>query len=210
MSGIRLIDIRKEIFEDNDESAAEIRQYLRSRHVPMINVMGSPGCGKTSFLVSTINATRGDLRIAVIEGDCDSMVDSEKITEHGSTAIQINTGGCCHLDAEVVQAALKDFPAQDYDVIFVENIGNLVCPAEFDIGESLKLMILSVPEGDEKILKYPLMFSKADILIVNKTDYLPDDGFIVERLRKRATIINPGMKIFEISIKNRPWYRIVD
>lgn len=118
-----------------------------------------------------------------------------------ATAIQINTGGACHLEATVVQRALNSFPVQDYDVVFVENIGNLVCPAEFDIGESLKVMILSVPEGDDKILKYPLMFSVSDVLIVTKTDYLPDDGFSLEDLKARAAVLNPSLKVFDLSAK---------
>ncbi len=199
MSEIRLIDVKKEIFEENDGCAAEIRASLRAVHTRMINIMGSPGCGKTSLLLQTIRHAGEKWKIAVIEGDIDSMVDSEKIIKAGATAVQINTGGACHLDAVVVQRALQSFPVEEYDAVFVENIGNLVCPAEFDIGESLKVMILSVPEGDDKILKYPLMFSIADVLIVNKTDYLPDAGFSVEALRNRAASLNPDLKIFELS-----------
>ena len=199
MSEIKLIDVRKEIFDVNDQCAADIRAFLKKKNTRMINLMGSPGCGKTSFLIQTIKSTMDHWKIAVIEGDCDSMVDSEKIIANGATAVQINTGGACHLDAVVVQRALESFPVEDFDAVFVENIGNLVCPAEFDIGESLKVMILSVPEGDDKILKYPLMFSVADVLIINKADYLPDEGFVPEKLRERAAILNPDMKIFEIS-----------
>lgn len=199
---IKLIDVRQEIFDDNDQSAAEIRSFLKARGTKMINIMGSPGCGKTSFLLRTIKETREKWKIAVVEGDLDSMVDSHKIVDAEATAVQINTGGGCHLDAIVVQRALESFPVEDFDLIFVENIGNLVCPAEFDIGENLKLMILSVPEGDDKILKYPLMFSVADVLVISKTDYLPDDGFSVANLRSRALILNPAIRIFELSARS--------
>lgn len=201
MSEVTLIDVRKEVFEENDQCASEIRNDLKKINTRMINLMGSPGCGKTTFLVRTIKELKDKWKIAVIEGDIDSLVDSKKIMAADATAIQINTGGACHLEATVVQRALNSFPVQDYDVVFVENIGNLVCPAEFDIGESLKVMILSVPEGDDKILKYPLMFSVSDVLIVTKTDYLPDDGFSLEDLKARAAVLNPSLKVFDLSAK---------
>lgn len=201
MDELKVIDVRKEIFAENAESASEIRSLLKIKGVCMINLMGSPGCGKTSLLLQTIKHLEGKKKIAVIEGDIDSLVDSEKIIQANATAIQINTGGACHLDAVVVQHALESLPSEFFDAIFVENIGNLVCPAEFDIGESIKVMILSVPEGDDKILKYPLMFSVSDVLIVNKIDYLPDDGFSLEKLRARAKILNPKMRVFEVSTR---------
>lgn len=201
MSEVTLIDVRKEVFEENDQCASEIRANLNKCHTSMINLMGSPGCGKTTFLLRTIKELKDKWKIAVIEGDLDSLVDSKKIIAADATAVQINTGGACHLEATVVQRALNSFPVEDYDLTFVENIGNLVCPAEFDIGESLKVMILSVPEGDDKILKYPLMFSVADVLIVTKTDYLPDEGFSLEALKSRAAVLNPSMKIIELSAR---------
>ncbi len=201
MPDVNLIDIRQEIFSDNNNCAADIRDYLKFKNTKMINIMGSPGCGKTTFLLRTIQETKAKRKIAVIEADLDSMIDSDKIVGAGAKAVQINTGNGCHLDAVVVQRALESFPVENFDVVFVENIGNLVCPAEFDIGENLKVMILSVPEGDDKILKYPLMFSVADVLIISKIDYLPDDGFSVENLRARAAVLNPSLKLFELSAK---------
>lgn len=198
---IKLIDVKQEIFADNDQSAAQIRQWLKTRKSCLINLMGSPGCGKTSLLLQTIQHLKDKKKLAVIEGDIDSLVDSEKIQQTGVTAVQVNTGGACHLDAVVVQRALETLPQQNFDLIFVENIGNLVCPAEFDIGEQAKVMILSVPEGDDKILKYPLMFTVSDVLVVNKIDYLPEEGFSMEKLKARAQILNPNLTILPVSAK---------
>jgi len=201
MDNIRLIDLNTEIFADNDNCAEEIREQLKATNTFMVNVMASPGSGKTSVILSTIDQLRGQFRTAVVEGDIESSVDSEKIAAAGMQAVQINTRGSCHLDAVVVQKALQGLPLAELDIVFIENIGNLVCPAEFDIGESLKVMILSVPEGDDKIQKYPLMFTVSDALIINKVDYLPDEGFDVERLRSRAKKLNPNIKVFEISCR---------
>ncbi|MEA4858338.1 MAG: hydrogenase nickel incorporation protein HypB [Solidesulfovibrio sp.] len=198
MKDIPLIDLRREIFADNDACASDIRRFLRDKRICMFNLMGSPGCGKTSLLLQTIRRLKGK-NIAVIEGDLDSMVDSEKIMRAGADVIQVNTGGACHLDAVVVQRALHVLSPGQYDAIFVENIGNLVCPAEFDIGENKKIMMLSVPEGDDKILKYPLMFTVADVLIIHKTDCLPDDGFSMQKFRACAALLNPHLQIFEVS-----------
>ncbi|MCQ2560123.1 MAG: hydrogenase nickel incorporation protein HypB [Clostridia bacterium] len=203
MAEIKLIDLKQEIMVSNDQSAAQIRRFLQEQQLKLINLMGSPGCGKTSLLLQTITHWPNLQELAVIEGDIDSLVDSEKIQAAGALALQINTGGACHLDAEVVQKALEDLPCSELKLIFVENIGNLVCPAEFDIGENLKVMILSVPEGDDKILKYPLMFTVADVLIINKIDYLPEQDFSISRLKERAGILNPQLKIFEVSSKTR-------
>ncbi len=214
MEDIKLIDLRREIFEDNDACASEIRTFLRKSRTSMFNLMGSPGCCKTSLLLRTIGELQGKRKIAVIEGDLDSMVDSEKIVQAGADAIQINTGGACHLDAVVVQRALQRLSPGQYDAIFVENIGNLVCPAEFDIGENKKIMMLSVPEGDDKILKYPLMFTVADMLVIHKIDCLPDNGFSVQKLRVRAALLNPCLQIFEISSRTgegiRAWTQCLE
>ncbi len=201
MAEIKLIDLKQEIMVSNDQSAAQIRRFLQEQQLKLINLMGSPGCGKTSLLLQTIAHWPNLQELAVIEGDIDSLVDSEKIQAAGALALQINTGGACHLDAEVVQKALESLPCSELKLIFVENIGNLVCPAEFDIGENLKVMILSVPEGDDKILKYPLMFTVADVLIINKIDYLPEQDFSISRLKERAGILNPQLKILEVSSK---------
>ncbi|WP_094607511.1 Hydrogenase maturation factor HypB [Sporomusa silvacetica DSM 10669] len=203
METIRLIEVKKEIFSDNNNCAQNIRADLKKKNVSLVNIMASPGSGKTSTILQTIDKLKQEVKIAVIEGDIESLVDSEKVTAAGVKAIQINTGGSCHLDAVVVQRALNNLNLEEYDLIFVENIGNLVCPAEFDIGERFKVMILSVPEGDDKILKYPLMFSVCDVLIINKIDYLPDEGFDPAKLRERVLKLNPNIQIFEISCRTR-------
>ena len=202
MDGIRLIEINEEIGADNAECAAETARMLKSMDVFMVNVMSSPGSGKTSLILETARALGTGYRIAVIEGDIDSLVDSEKVAAAGFKAVQIRTGGACHLDAAAVRRALDSIEnLASYDFVFVENIGNLVCPAEFAIGEHMKCMLLSVPEGDDKIMKYPLMFTIADALIVNKIDYLPDEGFSVDALRRRAMALNPRMALFEVSCR---------
>lgn len=201
MDEIRLIDVRKSILSDNENQAQVIHQSLTEKHVFMLNVMASPGAGKTSIIVQTIRRFKEKLRIAVIEGDIESIVDSEKIQAEGVPAVQIRTGGACHLDAPMVTAALDSLNLDELDLLFVENIGNLICPAEFDIGSDLQAMILSVPEGDDKILKYPLMFSVCDILLINKIDYLSGSDFNLNLLRRRARELNPRIQIFEVSCK---------
>jgi hydrogenase nickel incorporation protein HypB len=201
MDEIFLIDVRKSILADNENQAEEIRQDLAAKKVFMINVMASPGAGKTSVIIQTIRRLKDRHRIAVIEGDIESMVDSEKILAEGIPAVQIQTGGACHLDAPMVTAAIDGLALDKLDLVFIENIGNLICPAEFDTGSDLQAMILSVPEGDDKILKYPLMFSVCDVLLVNKIDYLQDSDFNIELLRRRALELNPRIQIFEVSCK---------
>jgi hydrogenase nickel incorporation protein HypB len=201
MDEIRLIDVRKSILSDNEDQAQVIRQNLCGTNVFMINVMASPGAGKTSVIIQTIRRLKEKLRMAVIEGDVESIVDSEKIMAEGVPAVQIRTGGACHLDAPMVTAALDSLDLDGLDLIFVENIGNLICPAEFDIGSDLQTMILSVPEGDDKILKYPLMFSVCDALLVNKIDYLDGSDFDLELLRRRAHELNPRIQVFEVSCR---------
>jgi hydrogenase nickel incorporation protein HypB len=202
MDEIRIIDIRKNILSDNENQADVIRQELADKKVFMLNVMASPGAGKTSLIIQTIRRLKEQLRIAVIEGDIESTVDSEKIVVEAVPAVQIRTGGACHLDAPMVTAALDSLDLANLDFVFIENIGNLICPAEFDTGADLQAMILSVPEGDDKILKYPLMFSVCDALVVNKIDYLDGSDFNLELLRRRARELNPGMRIFEVSCKS--------
>lgn len=201
MNDIKLIDVRKSILIDNENQAEIIRQELERKNVFMVNVMASPGAGKTSVIVQTIRRLKEQLRIAVIEGDVESLVDSEKIAAEGIPAVQIQTGGACHLDAPMITAALDSLDLTLFDLIFIENIGNLICPAEFDTGSDLKIMILSVPEGDDKVLKYPLMFSVCDVLLVNKVDYLDGSDFNMEFLRRRARELNPRIQIFEVSCK---------
>lgn len=201
MDDIRLIDVRKSILSDNEYQADVIRQNLFKKKIFMLNMMASPGAGKTNVIIQTIRRLKEQLRIAVVEGDVESIVDSEKIQAEGVPAVQIRTGGACHLDAPMVTAALDSLNLEELDLVFVENIGNLICPAEFDIGSDVNAMILSVPEGDDKILKYPLMFSVCDVLLVNKIDYLDGSDFDLELLRRRARELNPRIQIFEISCK---------
>lgn len=201
MENIQLINVKEAILSDNQNLADEIRTNLMKNQVYMLNVMASPGAGKTSVILKTIRRLKNELRIGVIEGDIDSMVDSEKIAAEGIEAVQLHTNGACHLDAPMIQAALDTMDLNSFDLLFIENVGNLVCPAEFDTGATRRIMILSVPEGDDKVLKYPLMFSVCDVLIVNKIDYLNGSDFQMDALRERVARINPEMKIFEVSCK---------
>ncbi len=201
MTQIRLIDIKKDILAGNKLEADEIRSNLRENKLFMLNIMSSPGSGKTSLILKTIEALRNDLRIGVIEGDIESMVDSERIAQTGRPVVQLRTGGACHLDATMIGAALNKLNPADLDLVIIENIGNLVCPAEFDTGANMNVVILSVPEGDDKPLKYPLIFSVCQVLIINKIDYLELTDFDISALRERVCRLNPGITIIEVSCK---------
>ena len=201
MSDVRLIEIKEEILADNDKVAGEIRKQLRSRQVFMLNLMSSPGGGKTSLIIETLRGLKRSMRAGVIEGDIDSMVDAEKVAQEGIPAVQLRTGGACHLDAGMVELALRELDLSALDLIMIENIGNLVCPAEFDTGAARNAMILSVPEGDDKPLKYPLMFTICDALVVNKTDYLKMSDFDMKALKERVLKLNPNIRIFEVSCR---------
>ncbi len=207
--GIRLIQIKEDILEDNTCAAGEIREAMKRRGTLLINLMSSPGSGKTTFLKATINALKGKYRIGVIEADIDSQVDAETITSLGVPAVQLQTGGFCHLDAAMVEKGVAAFGDDEFDVIFIENVGNLVCPAEFDTGATKNIMILSVPEGDDKPLKYPLMFTVSELLLVSKIDYLSLSDFSMEKLTERVNKLNSAMKILPFSaLKNQgmePW-----
>lgn len=201
MKQIRMIDIKQQILSDNDNLANEIRDTLKENDVFMVNIMSSPGAGKTTLLLETIRRLKNEMRIGVIEGDIESMVDAKKITESGALAVQIRTGGDCHLDAPMVQPAIEMLDLNTVDTLFLENIGNLVCPAEFDTGAMRKVMLLSVPEGDDKVLKYPLMFTVCDALIITKVDCMGMFDFDAETLRKRVKAINPKIKIIMLCSK---------
>lgn len=201
MSDIKLINVKESILTDNDNDALFLREKLAKENVFMLNIMSSPGAGKTSLIIATLKTLQDKYRIGVIEGDIDSMVDSEKIVQNGGHAVQINTGGDCHLDSFMIKSAIDTMDLDNYDVIIIENIGNLVCPAEFDTGANLNVMILSVPEGDDKILKYPLMFQVCDVLIINKIDCVKMFDFNFDALMNRAALVNPKMKIFQVSAK---------
>jgi len=200
MPEVRLIEVREEILAENRQEAGDIRAELRRRGVFMLNLMSSPGSGKTSLILRTLRALKDAYRIAVIEGDIDAMVDAEKVVQEGIPAVQIRTGGACHLDAPMIAAALKELDLAALDCIIIENVGNLVCPAEFDTGAARRAVILSVPEGDDKPLKYPLIFSVSDLLVVNKIDYL-DSDFNLEALGERALRLNPGIRILPLSCR---------
>lgn len=196
-----ILDIKEDIIEENRREAHVIRNLLEGSETYLVNLMASPGAGKTSTILKLAEAWGDNVSLAVVEGDIDSMVDSHKMKAAGLPAVQITTGGACHLDVPMVKPALELLDLSALDAVIVENIGNLVCPAEFDIGADLSAMILSVPEGDDKILKYPLMFSVCDVLIVNKIDFLalPSNNFDLDRLQGRFARINPHAPIFPIS-----------
>ena len=195
------IEVLEGVFDANEIIARENRHVLDRSGSFMVNLMASPGAGKTSVVLRTIEGVSGELSCAVIEGDIAGKVDSERIAERGVPAIQINTGGSCHLEARQVNTALNRLDLEGVDLVIVENVGNLVCPAEFKLGEDLKVMILSVAEGDDKPLKYPLMFSESHVLIVNKIDLIPHTDFDVERLEQTVRKMNPGVEIFRLSCR---------
>ncbi len=201
MENIRLIEVKEEILADNIKQAAEIRERLRKTKTMLLNLMSSPGSGKTSLILQTIANLKGSLRLGVIEADIDSIVDAEKVAARGIPAVQLRTGGFCHLDATMVTQGIDALAVSDLDLVIIENVGNLVCPAEFDTGAHKNVMILSVPEGDDKPLKYPLMFSICDLLLINKIDYLSLSDFNIAALRKRVLALNPGIAIMEVSCK---------
>ncbi len=201
MEDIKLIEVKEEILSDNIKQAEEVRERLRNRKTMLLNLMSSPGSGKTSLILQTIEGLRGSLRLGVIEADIDSTVDAERVAARGIRAIQLRTGGFCHLDAAMVTRAIDAMDLTELDLVIIENVGNLVCPAEFDTGAHKNVMILSVPEGDDKPLKYPLMFSVSDLLLVNKVDYLSLSDFDMVALRKRVLVLNSHIAILEVSCK---------
>lgn len=199
---VKVIEIKKSIFEDNNRDADNLRAELKSKGVFLLNLMSSPGSGKTSTLIKTINLLKDEFKIAVMEADIDSDVDARKIcAATGVEAIQLHTGGMCHLDAEMTRQGLENISLDSVDLAILENVGNLVCPAEFDTGSSCNVMILSVPEGDDKPLKYPLMFSICDLVIINKIDVLPWFDFDLEKCRENVRMRNPRAEVIPISAK---------
>lgn len=201
MDPVRLIEVKQNIHADNEAVADELRERLAREKVFLINLMSSPGAGKTTTILSTVAALGDDLRLGVIEADIDSKVDAEKVAAEGISVVQLRTGGFCHLDASMVNRGLENLDLASLDVVIIENVGNLVCPAEFDTGAIKNVMILSVPEGDDKPLKYPLMFTVCDVLLVNKIDYLELSDFDLAVMRERALRLNPKLQIFEMSSK---------
>ena len=193
------IKVLHQIMDWNEDVSDEVKSTLADHRICMINVMGSPGAGKTSLITSLIEKLRADYRVGVIEGDIAGQVDAEKIAALGIPAVQLNTDGACHIEAMSIRHILPELPLDDLDVIFVENIGNLVCPAEFRIGESLRITILSIPEGDDKVEKYPLMFTDTDCLILNKYDMMPYFDFDEDRVLANYETVNPGAPLFRVS-----------
>ena len=194
-----IYETKERITANNDVEAEKVRKYLKEKNVFLINLMASPGAGKTTTLVKLINALKDEYRIGVMEADVDSDVDAKTIEELGVRVIQLHSGGLCHMDADMTRRGLEKFNVDDLDIVFLENIGNLVCPAEFDVGAALKMMILSVPEGDDKPLKYPLMFTISDVMLVNKIDVMEVFDFDMDACAERVHKLNPDMKIFPVS-----------
>ena len=203
------IKVLKNILGANDQIASKNRELMAKHEVFAVNVMASPGAGKTSVLLQTIRALKGKTRIGVIEGDIASSIDAETVAKEGIPVVQINTGGECHLESFQIQNALNNLPLPDIDLLLIENVGNLVCPAEFSIGEDLKVLIASVPEGDDKPYKYPLMFNTVDAIVLNKIDLLPYVKFNVEGFTKTVKNINPKVELFKVSCTTgegiQPW-----
>ena len=202
MDPVKVIEIKKSVFADNDEGAAKLRKELKGKGVYLLNLMSSPGAGKTTTLIGTLQRIKDKVRVAVMEADIDSDVDAVKILKAtGVPTIQLHTGGMCHLDAEMTRQGLDNVALADVDLVILENVGNLVCPAEFDTGAVRNAMILSVPEGDDKPLKYPLMFSVCDLVLVNKVDVLPYFDFDLDKCREYVRMRNPKARIIPICAK---------
>lgn len=202
MSAVKVIEIKKSVFEDNNKDADLLRQELKAKGVFLLNLMSSPGSGKTTTLIQTINLLKDRLRVAVMEADIDSDVDAIKIQEAtGIQSIQLHTGGMCHLDAEMTRQGLDNLAMDSIDLAILENVGNLVCPAEFDTGSCKNAMILSVPEGHDKPLKYPLMFSICDVVVINKIDVMPYFDFDLEKCTEYIHMRNPKAQVIPVCAK---------
>ena len=202
MDPVKVIEIKKSVFDDNNADAQKLRNELKHKGVYLLNLMSSPGSGKTTTLVRTINLIKDAIRVAVMEADIDSDVDAIRIKEAtGVESIQLHTGGMCHLDAEMTRQGLGNLPLSETDLVILENVGNLVCPAEFDTGSCCNVMILSVPEGDDKPLKYPLMFSVCDLVLINKTDVLPYFDFDLEKCKANIHLRNPRATVIPVCAK---------
>ena len=201
MDTYKIIEVKESVFADNDREAARLRQELKQSGTFLLNLMSSPGSGKTTTLLRTIETLKDELRMGVMEADIDSDVDARRIAEAGVKSIQLHTGGMCHLDAGMTEQGLREIGTDGLDLVVLENVGNLVCPAEFDTGAVRNAMILSVPEGHDKPLKYPLIFTVCDALLINKIDVLPYFDFDMDKVQEYARRRNPNIKIFPISAK---------
>lgn len=201
MKEFKVMEVKRSIFDNNDRQADLLRKTLKEDKVFLLNLMSSPGSGKTTTLMQTIGALKDEMRIGVMEADIDSDVDARTISTSGAKVIQLHTGGMCHLDADMTKQGLEGLGAENIDFAILENVGNLVCPAEFDTGAVKNAMILSVPEGDDKPLKYPLMFSICDVLLINKMDTLSVFDFDLKACEERVKKLNPNIKVIPISAK---------
>lgn len=201
MREVKILEIKQSVFADNDRQAELLRSELKEKGVFLLNLMSSPGAGKTTTLMRTIEALKDSFKIGVMEADIDSDVDAKTIAKSGAKVIQLHTGGMCHLDAEMTRQGLSGLETQDVELAILENVGNLVCPAEFDTGASRNAMILSIPEGHDKPLKYPLMFSVCDVVLINKTDVLPYFDFDMEKCEEYIHMRNPKARIIPICAK---------
>ena len=201
MQEFKVIEIKESVFEDNNKDASLLRQELKEKGVFLLNLMSSPGAGKTTTLTKVIDKLKSDVKIGVMEADIDSDVDAVTIAQTGAKVIQLHTGGMCHLDADMTRQGLREIATDDLEMVILENVGNLVCPAEFDTGAIKNAMILSVPEGDDKPLKYPLIFTVCDLLIINKIDAMSFFDFSLEKVTERVKKLNPNMTIIPISAK---------
>lgn len=201
MDNYRVIEVKQSVFEDNNKDAEKLRAQMKEEKTLLVNLMSSPGSGKTSTLTKLIDNLKSDTKIGVMEADIDSDVDAKTISYTGAKVIQLHTGGMCHLDAEMTRQGINELGTDGLDLVVLENVGNLVCPAEFDTGAALNMMILSVPEGHDKPLKYPLVFEVCDVMIVNKIDVLPYFDFDMDKVEEYARRRNPNIRIFPISAK---------
>ncbi len=202
MDPVRIVEVKEAVLADNDAAAGNNREKLSGQRTVLINLMGSPGAGKTSALLQLIRRLKDEFRIGVMEADVDSDVDARTVAAAGVRVIQLHTAGLCHMDADMTRRGLEAFGTEGLDLIFLENIGNLVCPAEFEVGADLRMMILSVPEGDDKPLKYPLMFTVSDVMLINKIDTAPIFDFDIEAASERARALNPDIRIFPVSAES--------
>jgi len=198
---MKVIEVKRSIFENNDKDAASLREQLKGEKTFLLNLMSSPGSGKTSTLVPTVNELLKDYRVGVMEADIDSDVDAKTIADTGAKAIQLHTGGMCHLDADMSRQGIEELDISDVDLVILENVGNLVCPAEFDTGAVKNVMILSVPEGYDKPLKYPLMFSVCDVVLINKIDVMSYFDFDIDKCKEYIAMRNPKAEVIPISAK---------
>ncbi|MCG8701382.1 MAG: hydrogenase nickel incorporation protein HypB [Bacteroidales bacterium] len=201
MNEFQVLEIKKNIYEENEIQARELREQLKKDNVFLMNLMSSPGSGKTTTVIKTIEALREKLKIGIMEADIDSDVDAKKVAESGTSVIQLHTGGMCHLDATMTKQGIEALGSNDLDLIILENIGNLICTASYDVGANKNVMLLSVPEGDDKPLKYPKMFKMVDVLLVNKMDTISMFDFNLQALEEHVLKMNPGIKIIPISAK---------